>query len=223
MEQKKEKTDEREYTREEQLELEEKAIETLLSMGVKFSVPLKIKPKNEPKLRVWARTHLGWFKAPRKDRRVPKSWNVTTLEVPNLETMAVETIYQRNFHIKPLYLGTIDYLRKLYIQIEFDEGKIQDNALEESPKLFQHTRLMAQIAAVAVINSPEVIDPLGSKAVKDLTEFFLTHLTVGRLKKLANTIAIMMDSEGFTNSIRLISVLGQTKPTKGAPRASLVE
>jgi hypothetical protein len=222
MEQSKPKEEQRAYTREEKLELEEKAIETLLSMGVKFSVPLKIKPRKEPEWRVWARTHLGWFKAPRKDKRLSKTWNVTTLEVPNLDNMSVETIYQRNFHIKPLYLGTIDYLRKLYIRIEYDEGKIQEDALGESPKLFQHTRLMAQIAAVAVINSPEVADPMDNRAVKDLTEFFLSHLTVRRLKKLSDTIAIMMDAEGFTNSIRLISVLGQTKP-KNATRANLVE
>lgn len=211
-----------ELTREEKLALEEKAIETLLSMGVKFSVPLKIKPKSEPKLRKWARLHLGLFKAPRKDKRLPKSWKVATMEVPNLETMEVETVYQRNFHVKPLYLGTIDCLRKLYIQIEFDEDKVQDNPLEETPRLFQYTKLLAQIAAVAVVNAPEVADPLGSKEVKDLTEFFMTHLTVARLKKLVNTISVMMDSEGFTNSIRLISVLGTTKP-KNEPRANLVE
>lgn len=212
-----------ELTREEKLALEEKAIETLLSMGAKFSVPLKIKPRSECKLRRWARLHLGWFKAPRKDRRLPKTWNVTTLEVPNLETMEVETIYQRNFHVKPLYLGTIDTLRKLYIQIEYNEENIQDNPLEESPKLFQYTKLLAKIAATAVVNAPEVADPVESKEVKDLTEFFFTHLTVARLKKLVGTISVMMDTEGFTNSIRLISVLGQTKPKTNTPRASLVE
>lgn len=210
------------FTREEQLEIEERAIEALLTMGVKFSVPLKIKPYNEPKLHRWARTHLRFLKLTVRDRRVPADWNVSTLEVPNVETMAVEQVYQRNFHIKPLYLGTIDYLRKLYIPIEFDEGKLQDKPLDESQRLFAHTLRMAQIAAVATINSPEVTDPLGSRAVKDLTEFFLTHLTVARLEKLASTIAVMMNNEGFTNSIRLMSVLGQTRP-KSAPKANLVE
>ena len=34
---------ERELTREERLEIEEKAIQALVNMGVKFNVPLKIK------------------------------------------------------------------------------------------------------------------------------------------------------------------------------------
>lgn len=214
-----------EFTREQKLELEEKAIETLLSMGVRFSVPLKIKPRKETKLRKWIVAHLGLFKAPRKDRRLPKAWNVTELEIPNVENMEMERIYQRNFHIKPLYLGTIDYLRKLFIQIEFDEEKLQEAPLEESQKLFGYTRQMAQIAAVAVINDPEIADPLGSRKVKDLTAFFLNHLTVARLKKLTDTICIMMDSEGFTSSIRLISVLGTTRPKENQDnaRASLVE
>lgn len=213
-----------EFTREQKLELEEKAIETLLSMGVRFSVPLKIKPRKETKLRTWAVAHLGLFKAPRKDRRLPKAWDITELEIPNVENMEMERIYQRNFHIKPLYLGTIDYLRKLYIQIEFDEERLQEAPLEESQKLFAYTRQMAQIAAVAVVNNPEVADPLGSRKVKELADFFMNHLTVERLRKLADTICIMMNSEGFTNSIRLISILGTTKPkAQNAPRANLVE
>lgn len=221
MEQKKQPADS--LTREQRLELEEKAIETLLSMGCRFSVPLKIKPLSEPKWRQWALVHLGLFKAPRKDRRLPKEWDVTTLEVPNADTMQMDLIYQRNFHLKPLYLGTIDVLRRLFLQIEFNEQNIQDNPLEESPKLFQYTKLMAQIAAVAVINSPEIVNPLGSKPVNELSEFFLTHLTVARLKKLASTISVMMDTEGFTSSIRLIRGLGLTKPQDKDPRANLVE
>lgn len=225
-----EQTEKKELTREEKLELEERAIETLLALGVKFSVPLKIKPYKEPKFHRWVRTHLRFLKLSDRDRRVPADWDVSTLEVPNIETMAVETIYQRNFHIKPLYLGTIDYLRKLYIPIEYDEGKIQERPLEESQRLFQHTARMAEIAAVAVLNSPSVVSDSSpskqSKEVRELAQFFLTHLTSKRLEKLASTIQMLMDSEGFTNSIRLISVLGRTMPksqSQDKPRANLVE
>lgn len=213
----------KELTREERLAIEEQAIEALLEMGVKFSVPLKIKPYNEPKIHRWARTHLRFLKLTVRDRRVPAGWNVGTIEVPNVETMQMETVYQRNFHIKPLYLGTIDYLRKLYIQIEFDEGRIQERPKEESGRLFKYIDTMAKIVSVAVVNRPEETDPLGSKEVKELVPFFRNHLTVGRLQKLCSIIYTMMDDAGFTNSIRLLSGLGLTKPKQPEPGAGLVE
>ncbi|UVQ88806.1 hypothetical protein NXY37_03055 [Bacteroides fragilis] len=40
---------ERELTREERLEIEEKAIQALVNMGVKFNVPLKINPVKPPR------------------------------------------------------------------------------------------------------------------------------------------------------------------------------
>ena len=218
-----ESTEKKEYTREERLAIEEKAIEALLELGVKFSVPLKIKPYKEPKLHRWARTRLPFLKLSVRDRRVPADWNVSTLEVPNVETMQMETVYQRNFHIKPLYLGTIDYLRKLYIQIEFDEGKIQEKPAEESQRLFKYIDTMARIVAVALLNRPEVVNPMGCKEVQELVPFLRNHLTVPRLKKLCATIQIMMDSEGFTNSIRSLSVLGLTRPKQDETRANLVE
>mgnify|MGYP000208280783 CR=1 FL=1 len=45
----KEIRDIKDLTKEERLELEEKAIEALLQLGVKFSVPLKIYPVKPPK------------------------------------------------------------------------------------------------------------------------------------------------------------------------------
>ena len=217
-----EQQERKELTREERLAIEEQAIEALLELGVKFSVPLKIKPYNEPKLHRWARTRLPFLKLSVRDRRVPADWNVGTLEVPNVDTMQMETVYQRNFHVKPLYLGTIDYLRKLYIEIEFDEGKIQERPKEESGRLFKYIDTMAKIVAVAVVNRPEATDPLGSKEVRELVPFFRNHLTVPRLQKLCGVIRTMMDDAGFTNSIRLLSGLGLTKP-KSEPGADLVE
>lgn len=46
-----------ELTREERLEIEEKAIQALIDMGVKFNVPLKINPVNQPKRIAWWNRH----------------------------------------------------------------------------------------------------------------------------------------------------------------------
>lgn len=206
-------------TREEQLELEEKAINALIDMGAKFSVPLKINPVDPPKRIVWWNKHFRSHVKVWRDRRLPKSWDVSLEEVPDAALGRMVKVYMRNFLIKPLYLGTIDTLRRLYIQIEYDEQSIQDQPIQESKKLFKYIPIMAEIAAVAVVNNPSVTSPL-SDDVKELKEFFIEHLTVSRLQQLAAVISQMMNSGGFTSSIRSIMEVGTTRPKN---RANLIE
>ena len=167
MEENKEKVTE-ELTREQQLELEEKAINALIEMGVKFSVPLKINPVNPPKRILWWNKHFPNHVKVWRDKRIPKDWNVSVESLPDPELGRMKDVYVRNFVIKPLYLGTIDYLRKLYLQIEFDEELIQDQPIQETKKLFKYIPLVAKIAAVAVLNNPTVADT-DSKEVKALS------------------------------------------------------
>ena len=217
-------TEEQELTREEKLEIEEKAIQALLDMGVKFSVPLKISPKRPPKRVVWWNKHFPNHVKIWRDRRLPKSWDVSLSEVPDATLGKMTNVYMRNFYIKPLYLGTIDTLRRLYIQIEYDAQAIQDNPTQESKRLFKYVSLMAKIAAVAVVNNPSVISPV-SREVDELKEFFIEHLTVARLQRLAAIISQMMNAGGFTSSIRSIMEIGTTRPKnkEGNDRADLVE
>lgn len=206
-------------TREQRLELEDKAINALIEMGVKFSVPLKINPVNPPKRILWWNRHFPNHIKVWRDKRIPKGWNVSVESMPDPELGKMKDVYVRNFVIKPLYLGTIDTLRKLYLQIEYDEEKIQDQPIQESKKLFKYIPLVAKIAAVAVLNNPTVTDQ-DNKDVKDLAKFFVEHLNVTRLKKLADVISQMMNPGGFTSSIRSIREIGTTKPSD---RANLVE
>ena len=209
-----------ELTREERLNVEEKAINALLDMGLKFTVPLRINPVNPPRRIGWWNKHFPSHARVWRDKRIPKGWNVTVEDVPDAELGIMRKAYVRNFHIKPLYLGTIDTLRKLYINIEYDEEKIQDQPIQETKKLFKYIPLMAEIAAVAVINNPSIADPL-SREVKELRQFFIEHLTVNRLKRLADIISQMMNPAGFTYSIRSIREIGTTRPTM--PRADRIE
>ena len=215
----------KDLTREEQLEIEEKAIQALIDMGVKFSVPLKINPVNPPKRIVWWNKHFPNHVKIWRDRRLPKNWDVSLSEVPDANFGKLVKVYMRNFHIKPLYLGTIDALRRLYIQIEYDEQAIQDQPIQESKKLFKYIPVMAEIAAVAVLNNPAVANPL-SKEVKELKAFFIEHLTVARLQRLAAIVSQMMNAGGFTSSIRSIREIGtNTKPKNKEEndRADLIE
>ena len=215
----------KDLTREEQLEIEEKAIQALIDMGVKFSVPLKINPVNPPKRIVWWNKHFPNHVKIWRDRRLPKNWDVSLSEVPDDNLGKLVKVYMRNFHIKPLYLGTIDALRRLYIQIEYDEQAIQDQPIQESKKLFKYIPVMAEIAAVAVLNNPTIANPL-SKEVKELKAFFIEHLTVARLQRLAAIVSQMMNAGGFTSSIRSIREIGtNTKPKNKEEndRADLIE
>jgi hypothetical protein len=207
----------KDLTTEERLELEEKAIEALLQLGVKFSVPLKIYPVKPPKRVLWWNRTFPKMARIWRDKRIPVDWDVSVMEVPDADKGKMVDMYMRNFHIKPLYLGTIDYLRKLYIQIEYNEKEVQDQPIQESKKLFKYIPLMAEIAAVAVINSPEITNRR-SKEVEQLKTFFINHLTVARLKKLSDVISQMMNPGGFTSSIRSIREVGMTKP-----KANLIE
>ncbi|MDD6913730.1 MAG: hypothetical protein PUJ18_10200 [Phocaeicola plebeius] len=213
----KEIRDIKDLTTEERLELEEKAIEALLQLGVKFSVPLKIYPVKPPKRVLWWNRTFPKMARIWRDKRIPVDWDVSVMEVPDADKGKMVDMYMRNFHIKPLYLGTIDYLRKLYIQIEYNEKEVQDQPIQESKKLFKYIPLMAEIAAVAVINSPEITNRR-SKEVEQLKTFFINHLTVARLKKLSDVISQMMNPGGFTSSIRSIREVGMTKP-----KANLIE
>lgn len=204
-------------TREQRLEVEEKAIEALIEMGVRFDVPLKINPVNPPKRYAWWNKHFPNHVKVWRDRRIPKGWDVSVVSVPDAELGKMKDVYMRHFVVKPLYLGTIDYIRKLYLHIEYDEEKIEEEPIQETKRLFRYIPIMAEIAAVAVINNPTITDP-SNKEVKELSHFFMEHLHVSRLQKLATTISQMMNSGGFTSSIRLIREVGVTKP-----RASLIE
>lgn len=213
--------EQKDLTREQRLEIEEKALQALLNMGCKFSVPLKIYPVKpswwyKVRKRIFPKCTKVWH-----DKRIPKDWNVSVVEMPDVETERMKEVYMRHFYIKPLYLGTIDRLRQMYIGIEYDEKTIQEQPLQESKRLFKYIRQMAEIAAVAVVNAPSVADK-DSKAVKELTKFFIEHLTVERLRKLAAVISQMMNPAGFTASIRLIREVGTTKP-KAEPEAQRIE
>lgn len=206
-----EQQEQQELTREQRLEIEDKAIQALLSMGAKFTVPLKIKPVKPSKWfnlkkRLFPKRNVVW-----RDKQIPKDWDVTLTEIPDVETGTMKEVYMRNFHIKHLYLGTIDRLRQLYMLMEYNEDVVQAQPIQESKRLFKYIPQMAEIAAVAVINDPIVAD-LKNKSVRDLKQFFMEHLTVARLQKLAEVINQMMNPAGFTSSIRLIREMGTTRP-----------
>jgi len=113
------------------------------------------------------------------------------------------------------YLGTLDYLTKEYLSINFDEKKLQENPLSESKRLTaENTRRMARIVAIAVLNSKWKIKLLTGY----LSGYFLWRLTPSKLYNLCVLINAISNVTDFTNSIRLTSGMRTT-----APKADLIE
>lgn len=208
----------KELTKEQRLELENQAIETLLQYGAKFSVPLKILPRTAPKLIQWWNKHFPMLSIKWTDRRIPRKWFVEKEDVADITTGKTTSLYMRRFHLKPLYLGTIDMIRSLELDINFSEDAIQKNPAQESEKLFKHSKLMAKIVAVATLNVSDIADPL-NKDVNDLAKFFHTHLTSARLQRLCMIIDQLKNRGGFTSSIRLMLQVEATT----IPKADRVE
>ena len=157
--------------------------------------------------------------------------NTNPLEVDNLETekKALNTLLQkgmkfsvpkhgllrllskkkeREFTIVQPFLGTLDMLSEIFLQIEFDEKKIQENPLSESKYLLKYSGKLAQIVAIAVCNSNTKFRIRGKK----LTRYFLWHLTPEKMLQIVLIISSMNNTMDFINSIRLMSVVRTTIP-----------
>lgn len=191
--------------------MEQRAIETLLHMGAKLNVPLKIGPRKMPRFYRWWNRHFPNRAKIWRDKRIPKGWDVTIESQMDQTTQKLESVYVRHFHIKPLYLGTIDALRRLYLTIAYNEEAFDKAPWRESQQYFRYIDTVCEIAAIAVLNSCEVTNTAG-KEVRSLKIFFKEHLTVARLRRLAEVISQMMNPVGFTASIRLIREIGTTQP-----------
>ena len=199
---------ESELSREEQLQIEQQAIDALLQYGVKFSVPLKIVPK-QPKFNIfqrWCLKHRPQWLKPQTDKRIPAEWDVEVRDVIDVGTQKIVPTYFRNFHVKPLCAGTIMAIRNIYINIEIDEENTNIDVLKYWDK-------MCEIVALAVINDREISDPLSQKE-KEIKKFLLRHINSILLQKICLVVAQMMDRAGFMLSTRLIKGLSITTPTK---------
>ncbi|MDR2286826.1 MAG: hypothetical protein LBE04_05055 [Prevotellaceae bacterium] len=199
----------KELTREERLEIEEQAINALLQLGVKFQTPLKIAVRKPPKWIYFWNKHFPNHVKVWRDKRIPKDWDVEIKEIVDVNLGKTKEAYMRNFHIKPLYGGTICILRKLYLQIEIE------NPDKVEKDVFRFWETMAEIAAVAIINNPTIVN---NTETRRLQRFLINNMTTPLLQKLVTIIAQMMDAAGFTNSIRLIQGAGIT-----LPKASRIE
>ena len=118
---------------------------------------------------------------------------------------------EREFTIYQPYLGTLDLLSHEFLKIEFDEEKLRTDGLSESKRLASKAaKVLADILAIAVLS-----DKWKIKLFKPfLSQYFLWRVTPSKMLELSMIINIMMNLEGFINSIRLNAIHRTANPPK---------
>lgn len=118
---------------------------------------------------------------------------------------------ERTFTIHQPYLGRLDYLSAVFIEMEIDELKLQENPMQEAKQLVKKTaKLCAKAIAIAVLDTRFKIRLFSGF----LTNYFYWRITPAKLLQLALLINAMSNYPDFTNSIRLMSGARTTIPAK---------
>lgn len=121
----------------------------------------------------------------------------------------------RKWIISQPYLGTMDHLTDLFLQMNFDEELIRIDPMQEGRQLaYKNSRIMAKVVAISVLNSYWGIKLFSGL----LARYFAWKITPSKLFQLAMIINTITNVGDFTNSIRLLSLVRTT-----APKADLIE
>jgi len=116
----------------------------------------------------------------------------------------------REFVLKQPYLGTLDYLSREYIEMDFNEANFSEGQiLSESKRLMaRNATRCARIVALAILN-----DYWGIRLLSGLlSRYLLWHVTPQKLFQLTILINQISNVADFTNSIRFLSVSRTTAP-----------
>jgi hypothetical protein len=122
---------------------------------------------------------------------------------------------EREWVIKQPYLGTLDHISSVSINMKIDESLIQENPLLESKIIaLENAKHASKVVAIAVINNYNGIKLFSGL----LARYFMWRLTPSKLLQIALLIQSISNFSDFTNSIRLMTASRTTKP-----REDLVE
>lgn len=113
------------------------------------------------------------------------------------------------FTIRQLFLGTIDHLSDLYLQIDIDEEKIKEDPQKEARRLAgKHAKLMARVVAIALLNSY-----FGIKFFSGILSYYLLwKINPQRLFELTIAVKTLSNTGDFIASIRSLSLVRTTTP-----------
>ena len=198
-------------TEQEKFENEIAAINLLQQIGVSFHIPLK-----KEEIRRYKTRNIFFNKYILKDKTkdIPRDFEIKTQKIPNPNNPTEEIEYfEVEINIRPLYLETIDTIRKKRLEIEIKDPLFKE-CLEKEGKdkayLLKYTKEICEVLAIATINSAD--ERKNRSKIKEIAKFYNSHLTNQRLLKLTSIVMMMMDIESFHVSTRLIMGIGTTAP-----------
>lgn len=115
----------------------------------------------------------------------------------------------RTFTIKQPYLGTLDHLSALFLEMKINEMDIEADPNGESKRLVNRSsKSCARVVAVAVLNSK-----WGIRLFTNIyAAYFMWRVTPKKMWQLAVITNQMCNLGDFTNSIRLMSGARTMKP-----------
>lgn len=117
---------------------------------------------------------------------------------------------KRTFHIRQLFLGTMDLVSSLYANMEIDEEALEADPIAEGRRLeHKYARTMARIVAVSYLNDKWRIRLFSWY----YTSYFLWRVDPTKLYQLAMIVNTLSNTPDFVNSIRLLSIV-RTAPPK---------
>lgn len=206
----------RELSDAEKLQMELIAIDTLQQYGFTIRIPLR---EAEISTLRGKQTFLGRLlgrgkKAPLPSQIEPK---MRMMPDPSNPDRQVE-YWEGEVAIRPLYLATIDRLRAKRLELELKDPNIKDH-LEQLDNaddyMLQYTAEMCYLLAIATLNVDD--ERKHHAELKQLAEFYRTHLTNSRLQKMVSVVMMMRDIKSFQISTRLILGMGsQTMPREAS-------
>lgn len=119
---------------------------------------------------------------------------------------------ERVFEIKPLCAGTLYNLYHKFIEIDINENLLMniETATEEAKRVLINSKIIAEIIAIAVLNSY-----LKLKLFKNiLSKYFLWRITPKKMDEILHIIFAMENLPDFISSTRL----AKTIPRQTAPK-----
>lgn len=118
---------------------------------------------------------------------------------------------ERKFFIYPPTLGKLEYLSKLFLELDFNDKALKDNPFNECLRICSDkTDLICNIMAVATTTSnlTKKNDELKKKAL-----FFKQYCTTDNFIDLMYLLFQCLHFENFTTSIRLTKIFRINNPT----------
>lgn len=188
------------------------AINLLQQVGVTFNVPLRKEESAFLRRKHKIPYKLSHF---RIKRSLPRDLGINKTEIPDPNNPGkIHEVLVADVRIYPLFLETIDAIRSKRLELELRDPLVKEKIMlvTQDDYMLQYTDELMEVIAIATVNSADLRKH--KREIERWKNFYKSHLTNARLKKLVMVIIAMQDTAAFQHSIRLMMGVGTTAPSE---------